>query len=292
MDTKCDVIKDLLPLYIDEICSEESRLIVASHLNTCEDCKKTYDLLKSPMAFENAAPNNEFEKQQVESLKKVHKKQKRKKTLIVILSVLGGIFLSLIVFYALLFAGIVAILGFNIALSKPKTYTDISKYEEYVHAAEYDVEVFAGNGSVILPETITSDMNVTDFQYTYYNPWDPQYVLYLSVEYDDAAYEAEIERLEAIGVEDYRDFYSVTDEPSNYDIIAMDSDDYRGFIYAMIPENSSDNRIVYVGIIFCNYFLDLDIHDYLPDEYLLEGFDATLNNPYKEEMVSRNRIEE
>ena len=68
-----------------------------------------------------------------------------------------------------------------------------------------------------------------------------------------------------------------------YDLLAMRSDDYYGFVYAMIPEGADGNstEITYVGIDFCNYFLDLNIHKYLPDKYLLEGFDASSGNPYK-----------
>ncbi len=35
----CDVIRDLLPLYHDEVCSTESRRLVEEHLEQCEDCK-------------------------------------------------------------------------------------------------------------------------------------------------------------------------------------------------------------------------------------------------------------
>lgn len=72
-------------------------------------------------------------------------------------------------------------------------------------------------------------------------------------------------------------------EPAEYDLLAMRSDDYYGFVYAMIPEDADGNstEITYVGIDFCNYFLDLNIHKYLPDKYLLEGFDASSGNPYK-----------
>ncbi len=45
---KCDVIKDLIPLYIDECCSEESRAIVKEHLKSCPDCNKIYESMKSP----------------------------------------------------------------------------------------------------------------------------------------------------------------------------------------------------------------------------------------------------
>ncbi len=37
----CNVIKDLLPLYIDECCSEESRKLISEHLENCPECKKS-----------------------------------------------------------------------------------------------------------------------------------------------------------------------------------------------------------------------------------------------------------
>ncbi|MBU5485202.1 zf-HC2 domain-containing protein [Clostridium sp. MSJ-11] len=39
MKISCDVIRDLLPLYYDNICSEESRKLVNEHIETCEKCK-------------------------------------------------------------------------------------------------------------------------------------------------------------------------------------------------------------------------------------------------------------
>ncbi len=48
--------------------------------------------------------------------------------------------------------------------------------------------------------------------------------------------------------------------------------------------SEKENTVTYVMIHFCNYFLDLDIHEYIPDEYLLEGFDATEDNPYREKI--------
>lgn len=35
----CNVIRDLLPTYLDGICSEESKLLVEEHLADCEKCK-------------------------------------------------------------------------------------------------------------------------------------------------------------------------------------------------------------------------------------------------------------
>ena len=57
---------------------------------------------------------------------------------------------------------------------------------------------------VVFPAEISPQMYVRDFRYVYYNPWDPQYVTYLTVEYKDAeAYGKELKRLQTIGVEEY-----------------------------------------------------------------------------------------
>ena len=44
---KCCVIKDLLPLYIDGLCSDETAAIIKEHLDGCESCKNTYNTMKS-----------------------------------------------------------------------------------------------------------------------------------------------------------------------------------------------------------------------------------------------------
>lgn len=36
----CNIIEDLLPLYYDQVCSDESKQLVEEHLLTCDDCKK------------------------------------------------------------------------------------------------------------------------------------------------------------------------------------------------------------------------------------------------------------
>lgn len=41
----CDVIKDLLPLYADNVCSEHSKDIVEEHLTECEDCREYYEAM-------------------------------------------------------------------------------------------------------------------------------------------------------------------------------------------------------------------------------------------------------
>lgn len=44
----CNVVKDLIPLYIDGCCSEESAEIVKDHIKTCDTCKKLLDDMNTP----------------------------------------------------------------------------------------------------------------------------------------------------------------------------------------------------------------------------------------------------
>lgn len=43
---ECNIVKDLLPLYIEELCSEDSKDYVETHLENCEKCRESFEYLK------------------------------------------------------------------------------------------------------------------------------------------------------------------------------------------------------------------------------------------------------
>ncbi|MBQ8210751.1 MAG: zf-HC2 domain-containing protein [Clostridia bacterium] len=45
---ECNIIKDLIPLYIDNCCSEESAEIVKKHIDYCPKCKGMYENMRTP----------------------------------------------------------------------------------------------------------------------------------------------------------------------------------------------------------------------------------------------------
>ena len=47
----CEVARDLLPLYCDDVCSQESRILIDEHLKNCSDC----DALLKKMKMECSA---------------------------------------------------------------------------------------------------------------------------------------------------------------------------------------------------------------------------------------------
>lgn len=49
----CDIIKDLLPLYCDGVCSEETSRAVEEHLTTCPVCRALLLLILATVTSAN-----------------------------------------------------------------------------------------------------------------------------------------------------------------------------------------------------------------------------------------------
>lgn len=40
MNLDCDIIRDLLPSYVDKLTSEKSNIVIREHLANCAECKQ------------------------------------------------------------------------------------------------------------------------------------------------------------------------------------------------------------------------------------------------------------
>ena len=74
-DINCKIIEDLLPLYVDGVCSDESKILVSEHIDKCESCSKLYKALMSKPVISAVS---EDEKKAVERAGKRFKKSKKK----------------------------------------------------------------------------------------------------------------------------------------------------------------------------------------------------------------------
>ena len=182
-----------------------------------------------------------------------------------------------------------ALFAFGIALvfrldAKIEVYDDLSQYESYLAGADRDGKGKWnkwGMDESIWPRKITETMNVRDFKMVYYNPWDAQYLGYLVVDYSPEEYAEEADRLRNYPSTEYKGYYGVEEEKT-HELLAVNADPYNGFVYALTDGKS---RIIYAEEIFCNYFMDLDYLKYIPEDYLLDGFDARTDNPYRKKMM-------
>lgn len=67
---KCEIIKDLLPSYIDGLTSSESNLEIEEHLNNCPQCKEIFEQMKAEVRVEST----EYNKEKIKPFKKLNKK--------------------------------------------------------------------------------------------------------------------------------------------------------------------------------------------------------------------------
>lgn len=133
--------------------------------------------------------------------------------------------------------------------------TDIIKYNDYIgENAQDKYQNKWGMDESIFPVSITDNMNILDYKMVYYNPWDAEYLSYLVVEYSESDYKEEVNRLKSYESTNYLGYYNVTGF-TKYDLLAIFADSYNGFVYAI---TDNQNRVIYVELIFCNYFYDLD----------------------------------
>lgn len=58
MNINCEIIRDLLPLYADNVCSEESRRLVESHCEGCGECRERLEGMRTPLPQKNCGGKN------------------------------------------------------------------------------------------------------------------------------------------------------------------------------------------------------------------------------------------
>ena len=81
MKKECEIVQDLIFGYCDGTLNSASKELVEKHLVKCEECKKVYEEIKKDKKMDDD------DKIEIDYLKRVNKKLKRKKFLIVIFSI-------------------------------------------------------------------------------------------------------------------------------------------------------------------------------------------------------------
>lgn len=80
MKNECDIVKDLLFSYNDNILSNTSKEFVENHLKGCDECKKTLEQIQEDSDEKNP-------KKELDFLRKIRHKICRKNTIIAVVSV-------------------------------------------------------------------------------------------------------------------------------------------------------------------------------------------------------------
>ncbi len=120
MKYPCDLIQDLLPLYHDGVCSEESKKAIENHLSECSACKEYYTVMCEADGMEIDSHSPDRERQKAASFHAVKKKLLRKQVLVA--------FASVIVLVAITFA----------AIGVLKSTLNVVEYEDNISVSMVD----------------------------------------------------------------------------------------------------------------------------------------------------------
>ena len=91
----CDIVLDLLPLYIEQRTCKESDIYIENHLEVCEECKEVYHLMREDLSLQlNKCDSRKNENKH----RRKHWRRILAKILLVLLGIIG---------YACLMIGII-----------------------------------------------------------------------------------------------------------------------------------------------------------------------------------------
>lgn len=255
MKYSCNLIRDLLPLYCDQVCSKDSAEAVQEHISTCEECKKIYIGMQQSVSMDSAR----FEKQQLASMQEVKKKIKKRNTIFASIGIVVGIAFVIITIRVMLVAGVI-IFAVQDGWKNYYTSTDINDYGVF--------EAFDGYSKLdIFPKQLSDNMEVYKYSYYYADTFlDPTAQIYLECSYEEYDYLREIERLEGVQEEYDGRIQSIvydTDSFSYPAYVTIDADNHC-YEYALLIE---EGKIAYV---FLQFIKEEDIAfpmEYLPKKY-------------------------
>lgn len=155
MNYPCDLIQDLLPLYLDDVCSEQSKTVVEQHLLKCPNCRKYYSAMREADEIIIVPPNAEREIQKATSFQSIKKTLFRKQILIAAVSII-----------------VLAIIAFAV-ISVLKNSVGIVEYEDNISVSMIDGSLVGRlNGSQetyikIIRTTIEADGQEENYLFYY-----------------------------------------------------------------------------------------------------------------------------
>ncbi|SHJ76790.1 Putative zinc-finger [Hathewaya proteolytica DSM 3090] len=96
MKDSCEIIRDLLPLYHDEVCSEETKLMVEEHLKGCISCSKVLEDISYNIDYPSLGLDLKENADPAEALRILKKQIKRKREPCSIKSIIICVFIIIL----------------------------------------------------------------------------------------------------------------------------------------------------------------------------------------------------
>ena len=116
MKNECNIVRDILPLYVEDMVSEETAKFVKEHLAECKNCREDYEAMKSTDGFVDNKSDTSEDIKIASSLKNI-KNTINKKIRNIVLCVVAAVFVVIVGFSLLFNVAIKNISPENISIS-------------------------------------------------------------------------------------------------------------------------------------------------------------------------------
>ena len=148
MSKQCDIVRDILPLYVDGACSEASAEMVKEHLNACADCNAIYQKLLSHTSEDVLHEESESVIMRHEAKEKQRGRKK------ITIAVLVSIALCIIAIFTALFLLPINIAYEPVKIDFPFEVEDVESVEMY----HYDGVPASAEKKVVVAENDITDL--------------------------------------------------------------------------------------------------------------------------------------
>lgn len=195
MSVSCNTIRDLLPLYHDDVCSKDTKTLIEEHLKTCKECQVYLEDINSEVFKSSFDSNKEQEK--VKLLKVFKRKLLKKNIMVSVISILAAI--------AILFGGYFLVFHHETPISYEEGLLSVEKsYEEGINIRLNDVDYSRFNE---IRRTVIKDGIEKDIVYIYYT--DTIWTRYFSKTNEDIIWNTIIPGLDEDGEPTEKDISAV-----------------------------------------------------------------------------------
>lgn len=133
MKFSCEIVRDLLPLFLDEVCSEHSKRVVVEHLQQCEDCRKLVEYTQSIPEMVIQLEQQESDNAIAKSFKMI--RQRWVLSVVLVLLIIPGVLLGILTYNQIRGNGI-CFSNIN-EIHTANSFVDALESEDFQRAASY-----------------------------------------------------------------------------------------------------------------------------------------------------------
>ena len=91
----CNVVRDLLPLYVDDVLSDDSRKVVDDHISDCTECRDLYLKMRNPVVDNDTERYSDGQ----EALKKIRRSIIKKRIITALITAVCVVTIACSLFY-------------------------------------------------------------------------------------------------------------------------------------------------------------------------------------------------